>query len=114
MRPLLVSLAVAVAVLALPTPSLADGFSVQLTAPPAGSVVHGTVEVDATTQGTVTSVSFDWSSDSGSTWQAIGTDAVADDDQWSIQWDTDSFSGPAELRAIASDGTSTSAPSVES
>jgi len=102
-----------VAIVALPTPSLADGFSVQITAPPAGSTVHETVEVDATSQGTVTSVSFDWSADGGSTWQAVGTDAVADDDQWSVAWDTDSFSGPAQLRAIASDGATTSAPSVE-
>src|SRR5206468_4096573 len=113
MRPLLVSIAVALAVVALPTRSLADSFSVQLTAPPAGSTVHGSVEVDATTQGTVASVSY-WSGDGGSTWQAIGTDAVADDDQWSVAWDTDSFSGPAQLRAIASDGAAASAPSVES
>ncbi|MDP9342495.1 MAG: polysaccharide deacetylase family protein [Actinomycetota bacterium] len=114
MRPLLVSLAVALALVALPTRSLADAFSVQLTSPPAGATVFGTEEVDATTQGTVTSVSFDWSSDGGATWQPIGTDSVADDDQWSATWDTGSFSGPAELRAIASDGSTTSAPSTES
>ena len=114
MRPFLVSLVVAVAVLAVPTASLADGITVELTAPPPGSTVQGTIEVDAATQGTVTSVSFDWSSDGGATWQPIGTDAVADDDRWSISWNTDSFSGPAELRAIATDGAITSAPATES
>jgi peptidoglycan/xylan/chitin deacetylase (PgdA/CDA1 family) len=112
-RPLLVSLAVAVVLVALPARALADALSVQLTAPPAGSTVHGIVQVDATTQGTVASVSFDWSSDGGATWQSIGIDAVADDDQWSVPWDTDAFTGPAELRAIASDGTTTSPPSTE-
>ena len=78
--------------------------TVSLVAPEPGSTNSGTVEVRATTTGPVLGVRFEWSTDDGETWMPIGTDAVGADG-WSALWETRPYSGPARVRAVATDGT---------
>lgn len=96
----------AVASASLPSPASAEDMAVELTAPPEGALLRGTVALSATTAGPATSVSFDWSPDAGASWVPIVADSDGSDG-WSASWDTVGATGPATLRAGASDGTST-------
>ncbi|MEW6059634.1 MAG: polysaccharide deacetylase family protein [Actinomycetota bacterium] len=83
---------------------------VSITEPAEGAVVAGTVRVSVATAVVVTSVEFDWSSD-GSSWTLIASDTEPTDG-WSAEWNTAGYSGPAIVRAVASDGVSTATATV--
>jgi peptidoglycan/xylan/chitin deacetylase (PgdA/CDA1 family) len=102
----LVSIIVALAAVGSVTQATAapgGAVSVVITSPPDGAVVSGQVPLQAQTTGDVVSVTFEWSSDVGLTWQPIGEGT--NDGTWSRTWDTTGHDGPALVRATASDGT---------
>ncbi|HEX2030961.1 MAG TPA: polysaccharide deacetylase family protein [Actinomycetota bacterium] len=86
--------------LARPAPASATGHGVTIIAPAAGQAVSGTVPVEASTIGTVTSVEFDWAVSSSGPWIPIATDTVAEDG-WTTSWNTAPYTGPAVVRATA-------------
>ena len=102
-RPLSVLVLAALLVFA-PSLATAGDIGVRITEPADGVVVAGTVTLAAETTGEVTSVQFDWSTD-GAAWTPIALDTQPADG-WVAAWDTAGYSGPATVRAVASDGTS--------
>jgi peptidoglycan/xylan/chitin deacetylase (PgdA/CDA1 family) len=64
--------------------------------------VHGTVDLTAVTSEGVTQVEFSWAKGDGE-WIPLGID-ITPEDGWTARWETDPYSGPARLRADASDG----------
>ncbi|MGH2723618.1 MAG: polysaccharide deacetylase family protein [Actinomycetota bacterium] len=85
-----------------PMAALASSHSVDITAPADGAAVTGTIPVSATTTGTVAQVAFDWAVTAAGPWTPI---AVDDDgaDGWTASWGTAPYTGPAVLRATATE-----------
>ncbi|MFN2388797.1 MAG: polysaccharide deacetylase family protein [Actinomycetota bacterium] len=79
--------------------------SVVITSPPEGAVVTGDVQIAAHASEGTTEVRFAVSTDGGTTWTPIGTDDTAADG-WTATWQTGGYSGPAIVRAVATDGAS--------
>lgn len=94
----------ATVVVLFPQQAGAEGpITIHVTQPTENETVTGRTVVSATTTGEVVQVTFDYSPDGGSTWQVIGADVTAEDG-WSVDWDTAGYSGPAQVRATATDG----------
>lgn len=102
----LIVVSIGIALFMLEVPSAEAAIMVQVTVPHEGATVTGVVTVAADTDPTVTSVTFEWSATGGATWLLIGTDNAGS--SWSIAWDTLPYTGPALLRAIATDGVTSS------
>lgn len=98
--------------LALPSVANAQPIDVTITSPQAGATVTGPVAITAETTGAVSSVAFGASTDAGATWTQVATDATPADG-WGASWDPAGYGGPATLRALATDGTSTVASTVD-
>jgi peptidoglycan/xylan/chitin deacetylase (PgdA/CDA1 family) len=111
MRRGLAAVVLAGGLLALPTRANAADLGVTFERPVEGAVVAGSVETRVTTIGPVTSVAFEASWDAGATWIALGTD-IDPVDGWTAMWETAGSSGPASLRATATDGTASVAAVV--
>lgn len=111
MRRGLAALILAGGLLALPTRANAADLGVTFERPVEGAVVAGSVETRVTTIGPVTSVEFAASWDAGATWIWFGTD-VDPIDGWAATWETAGSSGPASLRATATDGTARVAAAI--
>jgi peptidoglycan-N-acetylglucosamine deacetylase len=82
----------------LPASGADPDAGVALVSPRDGDRVTGLVEIEATTDGVVLEVTFEWSSNAGVSWQLIATDATPADG-WTATWDTRPYSGPALVRA---------------
>jgi peptidoglycan/xylan/chitin deacetylase (PgdA/CDA1 family) len=89
-------------------PVSAAELSVNITAPSAGDAVSGPQTLKAETTGSPLSVAFTWSKDGGVSWRRVDVDSTPADG-WSTVWDTRPYSGPALLRAVASDGSTRAA-----
>jgi peptidoglycan-N-acetylglucosamine deacetylase len=92
------------AIIALPAAASASVQSVTIVTPGAGDSVAGAVLVNATTEGDVASVAFEWALSESGPWTAIGTDHDGVDG-WAGSWDTGNHIGPAVIRATALEGT---------
>jgi peptidoglycan/xylan/chitin deacetylase (PgdA/CDA1 family) len=106
LRLLLAPLLVVALLVAVAPAAHAGELTVELTQPAEGATVGGVVALQARSQGATTSVAFDWSLDAGLTWTPIATDADGSDG-WTATWDTGGFTGPARVRATATDGVAT-------
>lgn len=74
--------------------------TVTITSPGEGAAVTGKVSLAATAPSDTTSIAFDWSKDGGSHWVLIAVDPTGTDG-WGSVWNTQHFSGSAQLRAQA-------------
>jgi peptidoglycan-N-acetylglucosamine deacetylase len=92
------------AIMALPGAASASVQSVTIIAPEERDRVVGVVLLQATTDGDVDSVAFEWALSEAGPWRAIGTDPLGVDG-WASSWDTGKHIGPAVIRATARDGT---------
>jgi peptidoglycan/xylan/chitin deacetylase (PgdA/CDA1 family) len=101
-RKALLATSIGVAIFAGEIPGAEAAMMVQITAPQEGATVTGIFMVSATADPAVTSVAFEWSTTEGATWLLIGTDSTGP--SWTVAWDTRSHTGPALLRAVATDG----------
>jgi peptidoglycan/xylan/chitin deacetylase (PgdA/CDA1 family) len=101
-RKALLATSIAVAIFALDTPAAEGALMVQITAPQEGATVTGILTVSATADPAITSVTFELSTTDGATWMLIGTDSTGP--SWTVAWDTRPHTGPALLRAVATDG----------
>ena len=112
MKRLPILIALSALMLAVPRHAMADAPSVQITSPASGASVRGVVIVTAVTQGSTTTVTFDWSKDGGTTWSIIGTD-TDQSDGWNASWDTTGYDGPAVVRATATGGVESDSATVQ-
>ena len=101
-RKALLATSIGVAIFGLEIPAAEGAVMVQITAPEDGATVTGIVIVSATADPAVTSVTFEWSTTDGASWVLIGTDSTGP--PWTLAWDTRPHTGPALLRAVATDG----------
>lgn len=102
LRKALLAASIGVAIFALEIPPAEAAVMVQITAPQEGATVTGIIMVAAATDPAVTSVTFERSTTGGATWLLIGTDNTGP--SWTVAWDTRPHTGPALLRAVATDG----------
>jgi peptidoglycan-N-acetylglucosamine deacetylase len=101
-RKTLLAISIGAAIFGLEIPAAEGAVMVQITAPQDGATVTGAVIVSATADTGITSVTFEWSPTEDATWQLIGTDSIGP--FWTVAWETRPHSGPAFLRATATDG----------
>src|SRR5688572_26461915 len=101
-RKTLLATSIGVAIFSLEIPAAEGAVMVQITAPQEGATVTGIVIVSATADPAITSVTFEWSTTEGATWLPIGTDGTGP--SWTVDWETRPHTGPALLRAVATDG----------
>jgi peptidoglycan-N-acetylglucosamine deacetylase len=87
-----------------PMAAMASSHGVDITAPAEGSTVSGTVQVEAATSGTVSQVAFEWAVTAAGPWTPIDVDTTGADG-WTASWSTAPYTGPAVLRAVATDAT---------
>ena len=84
-------------------PSSAAPLKIEIVSPLARSKVSGVVAVKARVRSRPRSVIFEWSPDSGTTWQPIEVD-VDRASGWTARWDTNGFRGVTTIRATVSNG----------
>lgn len=100
-RKALLATSIGVAIFASEIPAAEGAVMVQIAAPQEGATVTGIIMVSATGDPAVTSVTFEWSTTGGATWLLIGTDSIGP--AWTVAWETRPHTGPALLRATATD-----------